>query len=280
MTGSPASNVTFLSGQPPVGGLDGPVGGAGRGQGRVRPQPDRPVVRSHAGVVALVASVLLVACAGRGTSSAPTTIAASTKTTLSQVELDRAKAARSVLSAVDVPGYAVRAKGAGGETAKVDADACVKGSPVLLRLGKDDDQRGAKSENFVKGQDLGVGSSASFAETPEEAGAAVAALMAPSFPGCLAQVITAGLRTEGTMTNIAVTTSRLPALTAGDQSVGYRSVAKGAISEQAVVLNIDYTFVRVGRSLASIRELSLGSPFPESERLRLATAIAARMAGP
>lgn len=236
------------------------------------------MVRSHAGVVALAASVLLVACAGSGTSSAPTTIAVSTTTTLSQVELDRAKAARSVLSAVDVPGYTVRVRGAGGKTA--DADACVKGSPVLLRLGKEDDPRGANSESFVKGQDLAVDSSATFADTPEEAGAAVAALMAPSFPACLAPVITAGLRTEGTMTKVTVTTGRLPALIAGDQSVGYQFVAKGAIGGQPVVLNIDYTFVRVGRSLASIRQLSLGTPVSEAERLRLATAIAARMTGP
>jgi hypothetical protein len=56
--------------------------------------------------------------------------------------------------------------------------------------------------------------------------------------------------------------------------------AMRALDGQAVVLNIDFSFVRVGRSLAKIRELSLGSPFPEAERLRLATAIAARMAGP
>ncbi|MCA1708757.1 MAG: hypothetical protein LC808_37950 [Actinobacteria bacterium] len=231
--------------------------------------------------VGLAAIVLLGACGGGGESSAPTTTAGPT-TTLSQIDLDRAKAKRIVLTAVDVPGFTVDPPDPGDESASFDdaANACGNNNPVLVRLGEDDDPRGARSEDYIKGDDVGVGSSATFAETEEEARSAITALMASSFSGCFSRAVATALRSDPTFTNVTVNTTRLPALTVGDQSFGYRSVARGRVSGTAVVLNIDFTFVRVGRAVAVLGALSVDSPFPDADRVRLATAIADRMAGP
>ena len=79
---------------------------------------------------------------------------------------------------------------------------------------------------------------------------------------------------------MSVTTTKLPAMNVGDQSVAYRTVARFLTLGTNIVLNIDFTFIRVGRALGAIQDLQVATTFPDAERLRLATVLAGRMAAP
>ncbi len=125
-----------------------------------------------------------------------------------------------------------------------------------------------------------MSSSVTFAETEDQARTALADLNAASFPACLSRAFTAELRKDPAFTNVSVTTTKLPAITAGDQSIGYRVVAKFRTEGTNVTANIDFTFVRVGRAVGNIEDFSATTAFPAAERLRLATLIAGRMAAP
>lgn len=203
-------------------------------------------------------------------------------TTLSQTELDHQKAQRVLLTAADVPGFTTDAPGLADDNSELKAavNACLNNNPVVVQLGEDTDPRGAGSPDFSKGEDQTVSSSVTFADTEDLARSAVTDLSAATFSGCLSRAVTTELRKDRTLTNVTVTTTKLPALTVGDQSVGYRSVAKFRSSGTAVTLNVDSTFIRSGRALAVLGDSSVTSPFPEAERVRLATLIAGRMAAP
>ena len=236
--------------------------------------------RTAGGVAA--AAVLLFGCTD-GESTTPPTAATvpDTTSTLPPVDLDREKASRVVLTAADVPGFTVGAPDASeNETIEQAANACVNNNPVLVRLGEDDDPRGAASPDFRKGNTQSVGSSVTFGETEDEARSAITALSAASYPGCFSEAATAALRTNPTFADVTVSTTRLPTVAAGDQSIGYRSAVAATVAGTAVTFFVDFTFVRTGRAFAVINDLSLGTPFPEDDRIRLATAIAGRMAGP
>ena len=226
----------------------------------------------------VVAGTLLAAC-GDDESSAPATTVAPT-TTLSQVQLDQQKADRVVLTAADVPGYTVDPPGPDDESPELEAaaNACVNNNPVLVQLGKEGDPRGANGQNFSKGEDATLSSSVTFAETEEQARSAITDAGVASFPTCFSRALTAALRAQGTFTNPSVTTAKLPALTVGDGSVGYRSTARARVGATAVTLYFDATFIRSGRGVAVIDGFTLGSTFPEAERVRLATLLAQRMA--
>ncbi len=224
------------------------------------------------------AVMLLVAC-GDDESSAPSTTA-STTTTLSQVELDKQKGQRVVLTAADVPGFTQDPPDPDDDSAELEAaaNACVNNNPVLVQLGKDADPRGANGQDFSKGEEATLSSSVTFAETEEQARSAITDAGVASFPNCFSRALTAALRAQGTFTNVSVTTAKLPVLTVGDGSVGYRSTARARVAGTAVTLYFDATFIRSGRGVAVIDGFTLGAPFPEAERVRLATLVAQRMA--
>ena len=234
-------------------------------------------------IVALCAAavMLLVACGDDEDSSAPTT-APTTSTTLSQVEVDRQKGQRVVLTAADVPGFTEDAPDPDDDSEELEAaaNACVNNDPLLSRLGEDDDPRGASSPDFSQGERFTVNSGVTFAENDDQARAAMTAVSAPSFTGCFSNALAAELRKDPTFTNVSVTTARLPAINAGDQTVGYRSTARARVANQAVTFYFDFTFIRSGRVLSVISGLGFDTPFPEADRSRLATTIAGRMAAP
>ena len=238
------------------------------------------------------AVVLLSACNGDD-SSAPTTTAPSstaptatvppsTTASASQVELDRQKGQRVVLTAADLPGFTMGAPDEDDDSAELEAaaNACVNNDRLLTRLGEDDDPRGANSTDFHRSNVLTVNSGVTFGETEDEARTSMTALGAPSFTGCFSNDLAAELRQRPTFTGVSVSTARLPALSAGDQSAGYRSTARAQVSGQSVTFYFDFTFIRSGRVLAVISALGIGTPFPEAERSRLATTVAGRMAAP
>jgi hypothetical protein len=234
-----------------------------------------------------VATVLLAGCGGGGSksstpSTSPAASAPASTTTTSQAEADKDKAQRIVLTAADVPGFTVDVANTSTKNADLEAaaNACVNNNPLLVRLGEATDPRGARSPDFTMGETLTVGSSATFGETEDEARSAIAALSAPAFTGCFSDALAAELGKNPALTNVTVTTSRLPTVAAGDQSIGYRSTARLRVSGTAVTFYFDFTFVRTGRGVTVLSDVTVGNAYPEADRTRLATVLAGRMAGP
>lgn len=241
-------------------------------------------MRGRTAALGLAVVMLLGACGddGDSASSTTTTVAPATTTTLSQVQLDKEKAQRIVLTATDLPGYTQDPPDPGGDSAEFEAaaDACVNNNPLIVALGQDTDPRGATSPDFSKGETVAVSSSVTFGETEDAARSVMADLNAAAFPACFSRAFTAELRRDTTNSNVSVTTTKLPATNVGDQSVAYRTVARFRTQGTNVVLNVDFTFIRVGRGFGSIQDLQVATAFPDAERLRLATALAGRMAAP
>ena len=233
-------------------------------------------------VLALCATavVLLGACEDGESSAPPTTVPASTTTTLSQVELDKQKAQQIILTAADLPGFTEDPPDPDDESPELEAaaNACVANNPLLVRLGEDDDPRGANSPDFSQGDELSVNSGVTFAENEEEARAAMAAATVSTFDTCFSNALAAELRKDPSFGNVTVTTARLPSLNAGDESVGYRSTARARVSGQTLAFYFDFTFFRVDRAVAVISAFGFDSPFPEADRSRLVTTMAGRMA--
>ena len=101
-----------------------------------------------------------------------------------------------------------------------------------------------------------------------------------SFPTCLSRAVAAELRRDAAFTNVTVSTTKLPAITAGDQAVGYRNTVRARVRGTAVTFYADTVFIRSGRAIASVDVSSFGTAFREAERTRLATTVAGRMAAP
>ncbi|HEX2047847.1 MAG TPA: hypothetical protein VHF27_08785 [Acidimicrobiales bacterium] len=240
-------------------------------------------VRCRKAVAGFATAVLLLtACGGGEDSSSPTT-APSTTTTIPPAEVDKQKAPRVVLAAADVPGFTQDPPDTDDDGADVEeaANACLNNDPLLVRLGEDDDPRGASSPDFSRGETASVYSAVTFGENDDQARASIAALGAPSFPGCFSDALADALRREDqTFGDVAVNTAPLSAITAGDQSLGYRSTIRARVAGQAVTFYLDFTFIRSGRGLSVLSGFGFGTPFPEADRSRLATAIAGRMAAP
>ena len=240
-------------------------------------------MRGRAAALGLAAAMLFGACGDDNDSaSSTTTVAPATTTTLSQAQLDKQKAQRIVLTAPDLPGYAQDPPDPSGDSPEFEAaaNACVKNNPLIVALGQDTDPRGATSPDFSKGETVTVSSSVTFGETEDAARSVLADLNAASFPACFSQAFITELRKDPANSNVSATTTKLPALNVGDQSVAYRTVARFRTQGTNIVLNIDFTFIRVGRAFGSIQDLQATTPFPDAERLRLATAMAGRMAAP
>lgn len=244
-------------------------------------------MRAKAAVVGMVAVLLFGGCGDdkddNETSTPATTVAPATTTTLSQAQLDKQKAQRINLTAPDLPGYAQDPPDPSSDSSpefETAANACANNNPVIVALGTERDQRGASSPDFSVGESVTVSSNVTFAETEDQARTAMADVSAASFPACFSQAFTAELRRDPTNSNISVTTTKLPAITAGDQSLGYRIVAKFRAGGSSYTLNFDSTLVRVGRAVSGLDALSVTTAFPATERLRLAKLLADRMAAP
>jgi hypothetical protein len=215
-------------------------------------------------------------------SSATATMVAATTTTLSQAQLDKQKAERIVLTVADLPGYTADPPDSSSDSAEFEAAAnsCANNNPVIVALGTKTDPRGASSPDFSKGDSVTASSSVTFAETEDKARTAMTDVGAAPFAACFSKAFTAELRKEPAYSNVSVTTTKLPAITAGDQSLGYRVVAKLRAGGTNVTLNVDFTFIRVGRAVSGVQASSTPAAFPAAERLRLATLVAGRMAAP
>jgi hypothetical protein len=199
--------------------------------------------------VGLAAATLLAGCGDDGeSSSSTTTMAPTTPTTLSQQQLDKQKAQRIVLTAADVPGFTLDPADPSDDSPELDAavNACLNNNPLLVQLGSEGDPRGVDGDDFRKGETQRVSSSVTFADNDDQAKAAFNDLGAASFTDCFSRALTTRFRNDPEFTNVSVTTSRLPALTVGDQSLGFRNVMRARVAGTSVTLNFDFTFLRVG----------------------------------
>jgi len=183
-----------------------------------------------------------------------------------------------VLTVADVPGFTMEAPDP--DEAGFLPEACFNGNALLLRIGRDDDPRGALSPDFADSQDAIVGSAVTFAETEDEARAAFTVFEAPSFPPCFAADFAKQMDSLPDFSNVTATTTRLPALTVGDQSIGYRTTLKSRYTGIAVTTYSDVVFVRSGRGVAVVDAVASGTAFSNATRIRLATAVAGRLAAP
>ncbi|MDP9071304.1 MAG: hypothetical protein M3N68_08470 [Actinomycetota bacterium] len=250
--------------------------------------PRRATGRRWWCALGVAVTMLLVACGGgdssddkdRATTTAPTT----TTTTIPPPAEDKARAERIVLTAADVPGFKAdppdaEEEEAAGDSAYEAFARCVNNNP--LATAGDDDPREAESPDFSKGETETVSSSATFAEKEEIASALLTDLTAPAFAGCfdsaLAKIFEAELGAAAAA--VKVSTTPLPAQALGDQSVAYRSVVTVPTGRSSrTTFNIDSTFIRKGRAVGVLVVMRQGSPFRDSERMRLASLMATRMA--
>ena len=241
--------------------------------------------RRSAGVAIGLAAVLVLGGCGddEDSASSTTTVAPTTSTTLSQAQLDKQKAQRIVLTAADVPGYTVDPPDPSDESSAefvAAANACANNNAAFTQLGEDTDPRGASSPDFSKDDTLTVSSDVTFTDTDDQARTAIADVSTASFPTCLARAVAAELKKDTSLTNVTATTTKRPAITAGDQNVSYRTVMRFRTQGTNVTVNADTVFIRVGRAVASLDVSSVTTAFPDAEKLRLATLLAGRMTAP
>jgi hypothetical protein len=230
-------------------------------------------------LVLLTTLVLLVGCGGDddSESSDSTTIPPTTRPT---AELDKQRAGRIVLTAADLPGYT--------EDTSPDEDddevdrafaACVQNDPVLT-AEEPENPRTVDGKDFDKGDELSVGSSATIAETQEQAQAAIAQLRNQTVLDCLQSAfrreLAASLDPGVTLRNVAV--SALPVATAGDEAVGVRVAATLSAAGETVQVTSDVTAIRRERAVAFLVTNGVGNRFSNAEREALALKMADRMA--
>ena len=230
--------------------------------------------------------MLLVACGGGDSSSADkdrsTTTAAPTTTTIPPPAADKARAERIVLTAADVPGFKADPPDPDEDVDASSDEAfarCTNNNPLVV--AGDDNPRSADSPDFSRGEMETVASSATFAEKEEVATALLTDLSAPAFAGCLEGALAKTFQEAlgSGASPVTVSTTRLPDQALADQAVAYRSVATVPTGRTSkLTLNFDTTFIRKGRALGFLLVLKQGSPFRDSERMRLASLIASRMA--
>ncbi|HEX2042016.1 MAG TPA: hypothetical protein VHF24_05195 [Acidimicrobiales bacterium] len=229
-------------------------------------------------LVLATALVLLVGCGGDDSeSSQPTTAPTSAQPTPEQ---DKARAGRIVLTAADLPGYTEDPdsdEDDDDETERV-LGGCVQNDPVLT-ADEPESPRTVEGKEFNKGETQSVSSTATIAETQEQAEAALAQLRNQTVLNCLesgARRELAGSVGPGATVQ-AVSVSSLPVPTVGDEAVGLRIEATITAQGQTVRVTTDVTAVRRERAVAFLSTTGVRNPFSPSERQALATRMADRM---
>jgi hypothetical protein len=227
-------------------------------------------------ILVLALLVLVPACGGDDSdSSDPTTAPTTARAT---AEVDKARAGRIVLTAADLPGYTEDVSAE--EDPEVDEAfaACVENDPVLTAQ-PGTNPRTVDGSDFDKSDEQSVSSTATIAETEDQARAAMARLRGQGVLDCLRTTFRDELRetlgSEATLRSVEV--DELPVSDAGDESVGLRLVATVGVQGQTVRITSDVTAIRRERAVAFLVTNGVNSPFPQAERTGLATKMAGRM---
>jgi hypothetical protein len=104
---------------------------------------------------------------------------------------------------------------------------------------------------------------------------AIAELSRADLGGCLTGLFRTVLGLDVVPGTTAVT-SLAPAANVGDQSAMWQTTIQVTSGGQTVAAYADLTFFRSGRTVATLFDFQLGSPFPAANRNQLLAAMAAR----
>ena len=224
----------------------------------------------------LLLLVALTGCGGDDSSS--DTPSTSPPPTRPQAEVDKERAARTVLTAADLPGYT---EDTSPDTQGSDAAVakCVKDAAILTAK-EATNPRTVEGKKFQKTEETSVISKATVAETEDQAKAALNEVRSKTVVDCIGREARAelvkGLDPGVTITSVTVTVQTVAPV--GDEATGVRfAVTLTAQGDTARVMS-DTTFIRKDREIAFLTTATVNSSFPESERASLATKMAGRMA--
>jgi len=182
-----------------------------------------------------------------------------------------------VLTSSDMYGYT--AEPTDNAEGNSSLDDCIKDNP-LVKPG--DNPRGVEGTDFGKDDgNVHVGSGAALAEKEADAEKALSAIETTLAGQCVKDGLKAAIEDDAPrgLRVGDVSTSALPSLDVTDDSVVTRlTVPMTALGDDAS-LYLDLTYLREGRTLGGLVTLQTGSPFPDAERIRLATLVGDRMRG-
>ncbi len=198
-------------------------------------------------------------------------------------EEDQARAERAVLNSGDLPGLTM-------DTDEADDDDDDEADPFGEAFGEcvDDNElldpdaaenpRGAESSFSNDDGSRTVLSGVSFAESETEAEAAFDVLTSPGFASCFEGVFRTGMEeAAGSQLDVDASVSELPTGSLGDEAVGYRVTVGASGTGGSRTGTLDFVYIRVGRGLASLSAFTVGPPFADADRTRLAELLGDRL---
>lgn len=214
---------------------------------------------------------------------AATTTAPAPVTTIPSATADRQRAQRIVLTLAALPGYENEPSSADESDPAYEAalTACFNNNPLLGQFAKGQPARGVEGNEFRRPSgEYAVGSGVYFAESGDLARAAIRDASGATVAQCIARAERAAVTNAPGWTTVTVTTTRLPALSAGEENVGYRTVIRShsARANRDVDFAYGVTLVRVDRAVIVLYDSSVDGQIPEAERVRLANLLATRAA--
>jgi len=224
----------------------------------------------------LLLLVALTGCGGDDSSS--DTPSTSPPPTRPQAEVDKERAARTLLTAADLPGYTEDTSPDTNQGFEAAFAGCVNNDPVLTAKAPAH-PRTVEGKDFEKG-DLQVGSEATVAETEDQAKAALNQLRSRTVTDCIGRAARTELakQLDPSITIISLNLTPLPVARAGDEAVGLRFVVTVSAEGETGRGTSDLTIIRRERAVARLNTGATDATFPESERASLATKMADRMA--
>jgi hypothetical protein len=227
-------------------------------------------------ILVLALLVLVPACGGDDSESSETTTAPTTAR--ATAEVDKARAGRIVLTGADLPGYTEDVSAEDDPEADRVFAACVQNDPVLT-AEPGTNPRSVDGSDFDKSDAQSVSSSATIAETEDQARAAMGRLREQGVLDCLGTSFRDELRdtlgSEATLRSVDIDELQVAAV--GDESVGLRLVATVAVQGETVRVTSDITAIRRERAVAFLLTNGINSVFPQAERTELANKMAGRM---
>lgn len=191
------------------------------------------------------------------------------------VRADQASAQRALLTPADLPGFEAVRPTTPPAQATLNAASTFEGcAGVAGDLGAD--HRTALSPAYVKGHGTAVSSMAVVAPTESQASKALNDLSRAELAGCLSNLFRTVLGLDA-VPGTNTTTEVVPGSVVKDQSVTWRTTIQVSLGTERVWAYSDLTFVRDGRTVASLVDFQLGEPFPADDHARLLGAMTARI---
>jgi hypothetical protein len=189
-------------------------------------------------------------------------------------ERQRQLAERSLLGASDLPGYAP----ASATTVEAATYARCWDGTGLLGGTSTDRTATALSPVYRKGTTY-VATSVVLARTPAASSAAYQRFEDTAMLSCVSAMFKGAVVSETGQVALIEQSEIVREPVLADQSIAYRldlGIARPGRREPESHRHLQLTVLRVGRGLAMVFSASVGSPFPEEERRRMARLVAGR----